>query len=399
MTHQVSEQQAKLTSLFEESLGKAEYARLLASEPSVQKYLDAGERLSFESIIPFMPSSSHGKFSPEQKDRYWKAILNAITSDTPDYGKIKEETAEAIWEYRTTKDLAVPTTRYYVSANKYDAIGNLNNNYLRPTAINSGMTARTLSFFTENFDINLLPLCANVNLAVGVRKAAIQRVLKDAENHEKVSRETEEKFTQHINNFVEVMGSPRLAGTSHPSVTAYNVERLLTPDDSSAPWPLQMATSISGRASTRLKISGLLAIGTEEAKITSLILSAAERARRQRMTQSGNYPYTLEECVDIIDGYMRELRGFWRFTAADYHAIFRWLEDGAELIEIPEILRPYLENTEKNHLYRVIAMQLRGYSQSILRLEPMGESTEKDWPEVTVDGQKVMVEGKEVTVD
>ncbi|KAF5856258.1 hypothetical protein ETB97_007650 [Aspergillus alliaceus] len=370
---QIVEVQTKLTSFFEKNLGSSEYASLM-NEPSVQKYLDTGERVPFESIVPLIPSSNQIElFNLDEKDRYLSAI-RAITAET-DYDEIVESTTFLMQIWKASFQIALSDIRKFLGRDARSAVNRVGNR-IDILGMTSAWAATSLSFFTEDFDDHLIPLCLDESAPVEERKAAIERVLNKADGQQQISDNIAALLDNLIVDFLAAVGEHAAPGslTAQPKATPYNVERLLTPDVSSASWPLQMATSFWGSTSTRLKISGLLAIGTEEAKSISLILSVAENARQKMYKPTGDYNF--EEAFDLIDGYMRHLRRFWRFRSTDYHNIYRWLEDGAVLVDAPEVLLLYLN--EANHIYKEVAMYFRGYHRGQGVFADQGMPIDKD---------------------
>ncbi|KAK5791002.1 hypothetical protein VI817_006311 [Penicillium citrinum] len=395
---------ARLASELEQALGKDEYTNLLKDDTSVQKYLDAGKRLSFEFLLPSVPISSLADFSPDQKDCYWSAIRKEmvwVPNEDEDWEKIAEDTATALWDLRRLAEDGLDVVRRKGGSNLYDAIGNL---YYNSVSDSHNLGASRLiitNFNTQDFDISLIPYCAKEDVPVQRRKVAIERAVKNASNKEEISNNWKDRWTELMDSLTEIKGRPRLrtdsaseSDTGYPRVSCYNVDQLLTPDILSEAWLLQMATSLA--------IKGLLAIGTEEAKISSLILSAADYARQQKESDPPTIQMTLDEAFDINQNYYRELRAFWSFTATDFHTIFRWLEDGAAMVDVPEVLRWYLEDEENNHLYRRVAMQMKGYwkANKLDMSNPddlEGKSSTENRPVVIFEDNVLKIDGKTIT--
>ncbi|KAH8426576.1 uncharacterized protein LDX57_004313 [Aspergillus melleus] len=156
MAQNPAERQTKLASLFEETLRKDEYASLLRGEPSVQEYLAAGKRLSFESILPLVTIPGLADFGPDQRNCYWSAIQKAFASDEETvWQQIVEDTAAEIDDYRLRKTGALLRVAELLGAEFVENVTPLQLS-LGKLLYSSSLVAGALSLLTERKEIQTL---------------------------------------------------------------------------------------------------------------------------------------------------------------------------------------------------------------------------------------------------
>ncbi|KAI1914231.1 hypothetical protein LOZ65_005677 [Ophidiomyces ophidiicola] len=346
-----------ISSILSEILGKDGYLDLI-NNPSPEAYLAAGDKLHAGFLKQDIGPLGTIRLTQEQKHIYTQTVINAMA------GTLDAVVEEAKRDTKEAYDNFAAALRggasYWLGRDKrrYARMFNLQLSSINLILVNRLLSVNIMEQAAD-FDSRIVPLCADSSMPVEERVEIIVPLAKEASSLERGSSNFAAILSGWKLTFEDILLGDNLVSTS-PRPSLRQVVHDLTVEPTFASGLIYLATDSFSRESAFLKISGLLATKTIEAKNASLLISAAVHETFVKIDSS--WP-NLGELIDQMEKGVQGLRRYWRFNANDYHEIAYWLERGAEDADIPKYMRESLGKGQK--LYLEMSKRLRGYALAL----------------------------------
>ncbi|CEJ85920.1 hypothetical protein VHEMI03959 [[Torrubiella] hemipterigena] len=384
-----------LVSSIREQLGADKYDALIANS-SPSEYLEAGKTLTWDSIRPVLDKLSKIILNTEQQKLYTKGVATTMCSDTTPSTQDTGRTLRALWDQAGWA--IVEGVEHFVGVEpQHQQLYDLSHrNGL--IVLDSGWTATQLIKYCRAFDNRIVPLCLDESIPVEEKLKAVEQMEVEAILLAGYSQIKNAQFTN-VNTVYQtaLLGEAKSAASS-AGISPETLVQQLLPEVELHSFPLTQATNMPGLLGAHVQIGGLLAVGTVECKLASLVLSAAAHAmgsrREVKATQGqtqGKKPIDIPARIRDVEDYTTTFRKYWRFTTDDARAILSWLKTGAALVDLPPYL--WLALNEGSKLYLQMADYLDKYVDLTATEHPESLRQAEDEDPVNAEISKLLRSG------